>query len=362
MASQLAQGQLRTPEFAEAHAARAEVLLRQRRFADALPEFEKADIHAHVARYIEREISSRALWAKARMLADDEPLRHDLALHDVDGARPLLASVAPLERQMRLEAELEDAAGYVEYQRDNYPEARRHHERAIELLAKLELPVQLARSLNNLGAALQMLGQSDEALTTYKRAREVLDAAGVPIGHSTSIEVELDVGNLMIDLDRSEGFDHFATVVRYTSGERQLKALRLALTLANNLSDKDRMRELADDILPRISSGPLTSAEEVDAQFNVAAALVQLGDPRGDGLFDALEQLPPELSAPELRLNWRRSRVTSLELAGRCDDAAKVLADLDVYARQHSLADETFLEWRPAFESGDCRLGPLSNP
>jgi hypothetical protein len=134
--------------------------------------------------------------------------------------------------------------------------------------------------------------------------------------------------------------------VRYSSGERQLRALYEALALATNIGDETRMRHFAEEVFIRIAQRPITSKQLVTAKHHAAAALVAMDDPRGDQLFEELEQLPAELAPPELGLGFRRSWLFALESVGRCDDAAVVLAKLDDYVARHSLIDDEFREWR----------------
>ncbi|PRP91412.1 Serine/threonine-protein kinase PrkC [Enhygromyxa salina] len=357
-ATTLADARAHTANFAEAYSARAEAFSRQRQYQAALHDFEDADVHAHLSGYREREISNQALWAKVRSLSG-AALDYAKALEDLERKRKLILAVGSGPLRTRLEAELEDAAGFVEYRRDAYPEALAHHQRARELLAQLDDPVLLATTLNNLGAAHQMLDQLDEARASYTRARQTLAAAGVPPGHSTAVEVELNLGILDVELDRSTGFDHLASVARLSSGPRQLQALDQALTLAVNLGDEPRMREYAEELLAKLSSQPLTSASQARAKFDVATAFVHLGDPRGDELFATIDTLPPELVSPALGLRLRRSHVRALERRERCADAAVVLAGVDDYARRHGLVDPEFREWRTKRETAACELAPF---
>jgi len=355
-ANGLLRGRTHTAELAEAYSARAEVWARAQQFEAALRDFESSEAHAHGSGYIEGELRTQALWAKVRVLATQSPYVYEQALGELERAHRLLPVVTSAHQRGQIEAELEDAAGFIESERDDYAKAVGHHQRAAKLLEHLARPVLLAKALNNLGVAQQSLEQWDEARRTYWRARGVLAEARVRPGHSTSLEVELNLGILEAELDRSEGFDHLNIVIEHSSGARQLKALTKALALAVNRDDEERTRRFAELVRERVAVAPLDTAQGIEANYSAAVALIGLGDPRGDAMFTTLPQVPGALVSPELGLGLRRAHVRALEERDRCDDAATVLAELDDYARAHSLDDDDFRGWRAKRETAACKL------
>jgi tetratricopeptide (TPR) repeat protein len=350
-----------TADLAEAHAARAEVYARQQHYDDAQHAFEDADLHAHLSGHYELEISNQLLWAKVRALSPKRAFELDKALEDIERARRLLVAVNA-ELRNRLEAELEDTAGFVEFEREDYGAAIRHHERARQLLSNLDQPVLLAKTLNNLGRAHQMLDESELATATYRQARAVLDAAEIPLGHSISLDVEFNIGLSLANRLDPAAFDHFDNVARSSGGERRLQALDEALTLAVNLEDESRMRTLSQQMLDWMSSASLDSLPLLRIKFDVATALILLADPRGDELFATLDDLPPAVMPPEFSLLLRKSHIRALETRHRCKDATAVLARVDDFARANGLVDDAFREWRALRTSGDCKSPAFSNP
>ncbi|NVB42798.1 protein kinase [Pseudenhygromyxa sp. WMMC2535] len=350
-----------TPDLAQAYATRAEVLTRAGRYTEALHSFEMADTQAHLSGELEQELSNQVLWAKVFAISTRDLLDYDRALDAIRAKQLLLPGIEPEPLRAQLAAELEDAAGVVDYQRDAYEDALAHHERALALLGDLELPELRAKIQISRANALTMLDRNDEAREAYRSALEQLQSAGVPPSHATLLDVELALGILEAEASHPLAFEILDRVIEHSDGRRKLSALNQALQLALNLDDEAHIRSLSPRVLALAELEPRDESQlslNRHARANVATALVLLADPKGEALFD---ELLAREDTPSRSLDFHKSRVRALEDRDDCIKAASALAELDGHVRAHDLVDDDFLSWRGNRERHDCQHAPFSN-
>ena len=148
-------------------------------------EFEAAEQTLSKAFFGAREIDDELLAARAavRLVWTTGIGQARFEVADNWG-RHALAAARQQGESTRLEAETLSAIGVLRETTGDYHSALEHYERAFEVLETIPAisPRALASAQNDIGAALDALGRSEEALTAYDQAIELSAQGGGPPG------------------------------------------------------------------------------------------------------------------------------------------------------------------------------------
>jgi tRNA A-37 threonylcarbamoyl transferase component Bud32/tetratricopeptide (TPR) repeat protein len=312
-------------ERALAHAAQAEIAVTEGDTPAAIAELGLAQRNALAVDLPDVLLETWTTWAKLPVLGHRSGIAAgEVALARIEQAEPLLFSLNIDESDPR-RGELLEARGLSERARGNYHEAIAHHREAQSLFVAAGQPTLAAKSLANLGANYQDLGDREHARRSYTEALALLDAAGLPASYRSRIPIERNLGLLAYaSTQRDEianGLKHFELVLEHGNESERFEMHELILALVLELDDAELTRTWADRALAALTARPQASAAEAFRIQRVAGiALAYLDDPRGEQLLAAAERSASSLPLL-MQFNLQTSWVEWLEHVGRCGDA-----------------------------------------
>lgn len=247
----------RTRVAAERAFARGEVLRRQRRFEDALPEYETAleGWRSLGERTEEAETLNRAGWILLELERYSEAVQR---------FRAALDHFRELGNRQR-EAATANRLGRVLLLLGRLPEARSSHERALALFVELGDSVGEAAAANNLGNVHKWSGRTEEALAAYERALRIWEADGERRFRATA---RINLGDVYL-----------------TNGEGQLALSSFERGLADARETGDRNAESTALLKTGEALARLERYQEARRRLESALRLRrELSDRRGEGV------------------------------------------------------------------------------
>jgi tRNA A-37 threonylcarbamoyl transferase component Bud32/tetratricopeptide (TPR) repeat protein len=358
-----------TPERAEAHAARAEVLHRSNHIDEALEQLATAEEQAIGSKHFEVLARIRIAWIGLVVAYQDG--RGGELEATLRRVRPLLA-VAELGDDALIHGELLEAQALVDEQLGRLDAANRGHIDAAAFFERVGYPLLAARSINNYGSIQRQLGYLDKAEAAHREVLALLAGEGMSPGYHRLLTTRFNLAAVLFDRyhvetnpDRSsqlaqEAFAELQPVIDFGSRGLRLDALALASSWAAEIGDHERVRTLTEQALRELEANP-----DVDRAFAddvlvrvVVAQLVAVGGPDAEaqvhGLLERGEELDVELLSGLLQ-TW----VTYLEHSGRCAEARAVLERVPSRDRLAGLKE--FDLWLAARSDSDC-LQNLDHP
>lgn len=341
---------------AAAHLALGDALALASEYDEARAELAKASQYAMISRN-RPALLETALWrAKiASSVAGAEGSEAAAAHFEVAEAMAIALELGEADRKR---GELELTRGMVAQAEGEHERAILYMSRARDVFAAAGLRTLEAKALNNIGKNHWQLGQAEQAERAFWDARTLLEAAGVPPGHRSRVQVEDGLGILAFQRNDPVGLVHLEHVVDYHGHpKRKLRALSYGIALATELGDSEVALEWAERALAELAQldaeEQARTPEAIEAEMAAAVVIASSGDPRGEPLMDAVEARA-EAVDPEAAVNARCSRVVYLRERGRCREADALLSALDerVAADPELRAATQFDEWRA--DLGDC--------
>jgi serine/threonine protein kinase len=312
-------------EWALAHRAQAQVAAADGNTELAIAEFGHAQRNAFAVGLQDVLLSTWTAWAKLPAFghhAGDAVAGQ--ALVRIEQAESLLLALNIGETDPR-RAELLEARGLSERARSNHKEAIAQHRAAQSMFVAAGQPTLASKSLVNLGANFQDLGDIEQAWQSYTEALALLDAARLPASYRRRIVIERNLGLLAYASTEREviakGLPHLEFVLEHGNENDRFEAHELILALVLELDDDELARTWAERALEALRARPQASPEEAFRIQRVAGiALAYLGDPRGEELLGAAESSALSLSRL-MQFNLQSSWIEWLEQVGRCDEA-----------------------------------------
>ncbi|HMI49895.1 MAG TPA: CHAT domain-containing protein [Candidatus Saccharimonadales bacterium] len=132
----------------------------------ALQAFSKINDHEGTARTLAASIQPKILLGE-----------YDAAFQSADQARALFETLGDVRRLARLENNI----GNIYHRQDRFEEAIAHYEKAYEQLLEYGDSEELTISLNNMAMCLISMNDFARALSTYARAKELLQTRDLPL-------------------------------------------------------------------------------------------------------------------------------------------------------------------------------------
>jgi serine/threonine protein kinase len=346
-------------ERAFAHTAAAEIAIAEDDSAVAITELGLAQRNALAADLPEVLLATWTTWAKLTVLDPRSgKAAAESALMLIEQAEPLMFSLQVDAHDPR-RAELLEARGLTERARGNFNGAIAQHRAAQALYVASGQPTLASKSLINLGANFQDLGDSEQARRSYSEALALLDAAKLPASYRRRIHLERNLGLLAYASTEREvlanGLRHFEFVLEHGNESDAFAAYELILALVLELDDDELTRTWAERALAALRARPQASADEAFRIQRVAGiALAYLGDPRGEQLLGDAERTAASMPLLE-QFNLQSSWIEWLEQVGRCDDARdrrlRLAALIEAAGPQVA---NTYADWRASGPTAGC--------
>lgn len=357
-----------TPELAEAHAARAEVLHRSNYIREALEQLAIAEEHAIGSKHFEALARIRITWI-GLVVAYQDGRGSDLEAM-LRRVRPLLA-VAELHDDALIHGELIEVGALVDRSMGRLEAADRGHLEAAAFFERVGYPLLAARSLDNHGAVHRQMGNLDKAEAAHRKALALLIGEGVPPGYPRLLTIRFNLVTVLFDRFQTEDDSELASrlavdalallqpVLEFGPRALRLDALVLASHWAAERGDREQVRALVDRVLSELDANPdLDPAFVDDVLVRVTeAALVALADANAEAQVRALLERGDELDV-ELLWGLLQTWIEHLERTGRCEEARTTIEQVPGHDRLAALED--FGSWLTA--RADIPCPPAHNP